>query len=96
MVKCRACGEQFEEPGSWVARDAAMHRALGLLSADDILRARVERGWSRRELAERTGIGTASIYRWEHGQKLQSRANDRLLRMAFGIGTTEAGRLSRR
>ena len=96
MLKCRACGERFEEPGSWVARDAAMHRALGLLSADDILRARTERGWSRRELAERTGIGTASIYRWERGQKLQSRANDRLLRLAFGLGGPSAGERGRR
>jgi hypothetical protein len=47
--------------------------------------ARAGRGWSRRELAERTGIGTASIFRWETGRVFQSRSNDRLLRLALGL-----------
>ena len=83
LLTCPRCGDSIEEPGSWVARDAAVHRAVGLLTATEILRARTGRGWSRRELADRTGIGPASIYRWERGQIVQSAANDRLLRMAF-------------
>lgn len=85
VVSCRRCVFDAEGDGSQAARAAAVAKALGILSSAEIRSARAGRGWSRRELAERTGIGTASIFRWETGRVFQSRSNDRLLRLALGL-----------
>ena len=92
---CARCGAGFESESAWDARDDAASEALGLLSAPQILAARTRLGWSRRELSERTGIGTASIFRWETRRKRQSRSNDMLLRMAFGLGASGEARPAR-
>jgi DNA-binding transcriptional regulator YiaG len=92
---CRHCGFGVRTDASMHARDDATAAALGLLSAPQILAARTRLGWSRRELSERTGIGTASIFRWETRRKRQSRSNDMLLRMAFGLGASGEARPAR-
>lgn len=93
-IECRECPYEAEDRSSFGIRAAAVAHALGILSSAEIRSARRALGWSRKELAERTGIGTASIFRWETGRVFQTRSNDRLLRLALGLtpGRTAVGR----
>jgi len=50
------------------------------LTGEEIKRMRKALGWSQNDLASRTGIGQASIKRWELG-KIQDEAMDKLLRL---------------
>jgi transcriptional regulator with XRE-family HTH domain len=59
--------------------DAYRHHH-GLLTSSEIKSLRTGLGWSQVELATRTGIGIASIKRWELG-KIQDEAMDKLLRL---------------
>jgi putative zinc finger/helix-turn-helix YgiT family protein len=81
---CPACGETFSGPEAGRIRDRALARALGLLSPDEIRALRSQFGMSQAEFARLTGIGEASISRWERGQLIQSRAFDRYLRLLAG------------
>ncbi len=52
----------------------------GLLTGSDIRRMRKALDWSQTDLASRTGVGLASVKRWELG-KIQDDAMDKLLRL---------------
>src|SRR5262245_10382191 len=81
---CPACGEAFSGPEAGRIRDEAICRALGLLTPGEIRSLRERLGLTQAELARLTGIGEASISRWERGQLIQSRALDRYLRLLAG------------
>lgn len=85
-IACPRCRFAVLTPASVDACDDAASAALGLLTATEISAARKRLGLSREALSELTGIGTASIFRWEKRRKRQSRSNDLLLRMALGLG----------
>lgn len=51
-----------------------------LMTGAEIKRRRKELNWSQQDLAEKTGVGLASIKRWEMG-KIQDKAMDQLLRL---------------
>ncbi|QNA85285.1 helix-turn-helix domain-containing protein [Sphingomonas sp. So64.6b] len=77
---CIACG------GSYYGEDAekAMHNAvcdhLGRLRPGEIKAIRLRRGLNQIEFGDETGIGSASIKRWESGSQIQTKAFDNLLR----------------
>jgi putative zinc finger/helix-turn-helix YgiT family protein len=54
-----------------------------LLTAQEITAARKKMEWSQADLAEHTGLGIASIKRWELGLMVQTDANDSVLRRAL-------------
>lgn len=78
---CPACGETFGGPDAGRIRDEAICRAMGLMTPVEITGLRDELKMTQAELARLTGIGEASISRWERGQLIQSRAFDRYLRL---------------
>lgn len=78
---CVACGEIFLGPQALQMRHHAVCRQLGLLNPDEIRSLREQLGLSQDQLATLTGIGVASISRWERGRLLQNRAHDNLLRL---------------
>jgi putative zinc finger/helix-turn-helix YgiT family protein len=78
---CPACGESFSGPEAGRIREEAICRALGLLTPADLRGLRDRLGLSQADFARLTGIGEASICRWETGQLIQSRAMDRYLRL---------------
>lgn len=78
---CDACGETFTGPEAARIRHEAICRALGLLTPDEIKALRERLGKTQQEFAELTGIGEATISRWERGRLLQNRANDNFLRL---------------
>jgi putative zinc finger/helix-turn-helix YgiT family protein len=54
----------------------------GMLTSKEIRRLRKALNWSQIDLARRTGVGEASIKRWELG-KIQDAAMDKLLRLSL-------------
>jgi len=54
---------------------------FGVLSSDEIKRIRVLHGMTRARFSQITGIGEASLNRWENGLNIQSLAHDRYLRL---------------
>jgi DNA-binding transcriptional regulator YiaG len=84
MSTCRKCGAKNYPADSAGIRHAAVCRARGLLCPADIVAGRKALGMTQTELAELTGLGVASIRRWELGTGVQNVANDRALRRVFG------------
>ncbi|HWG43391.1 MAG TPA: type II toxin-antitoxin system MqsA family antitoxin [Gemmataceae bacterium] len=81
---CDACGETFSGPPAAQIRHDAICRALKLLTPEEIKSLRERLGKTQQEFAELTGIGEATISRWERGRLLQNRANDNFLRLIAG------------
>ena len=78
---CNSCNEIFYGPEAARVRHDAACRALGLLTPNEIKGIRESLGMTQEEFAELTGIGQATISRWERGRLLQNRAHDRYLRL---------------
>lgn len=78
---CEACGEKFTDDEAETIQHAAICAALGRLNPADITALRNHYGLSKRDFAELTGIGEASLHRWESGEHIQNVSIDRLLRL---------------
>lgn len=79
---CPACGESFVSEIGETARHAAICHAMRRLTPQEIHSLRHERlRLSRKNFAELSGIGEASLARWESGELIQSESNDNLLRL---------------
>lgn len=78
---CSDCGLVFAGSDAEDARHEAVCRHLGVLTPSEIREIRRQLGLSRRRLSEITGLGSASLARWETGRQVQSRASDRYLRL---------------
>jgi DNA-binding transcriptional regulator YiaG len=77
---CDGCGAEFvDEEGEEIRHDAVC-RHLGVLTPREIQRLR-ERYGSQAAFANLTGIGEASLSRWETGASIQSKAYDNYLRL---------------
>jgi HTH-type transcriptional regulator/antitoxin MqsA len=78
---CTHCQETFSGPEAGLVRNRAICRALGLLTPEEICSIRERLKRSQADFAKLTGIGEATISRWERGRLLQSTAMDRYLRL---------------
>jgi putative zinc finger/helix-turn-helix YgiT family protein len=76
---CRACGTSFTDYRGEDAREQAIARYLGILRPKELIAIREQLGLSREKFAELTGIGGASIARWESGRSRQNKALDNLV-----------------
>jgi putative zinc finger/helix-turn-helix YgiT family protein len=81
---CDACGETFSGPEAARIRHHAICHALRLMAPEEIKALREGLGKTQQEFAALTGIGEATISRWERGRLLQNRANDNFLRLLAG------------
>ncbi len=81
VLACPACGETLYGPEAAAIRHQAICRALGLLSPAEIKSIRERFGPDQGDFARLTGIGVATLSRWERGRLLQTRALDRYLRL---------------
>ncbi len=79
--QCADCDEEFFDYVGERIRTEAVYYAYGLLSPWDIRAIRKRRRLSRRAFAEITGLGEATIKRWETGAVAQNRGYDRYLRL---------------
>lgn len=78
---CQSCDLQFLDHEGESLRHEAVCRHLGLLTPNEILGIRKTYGMSRAAFAEITGLGEATLARWENGAVIQNQANDRYLRL---------------
>jgi len=84
---CPACGEVFSGPEAGRIRNEAICKALGYLTPQEIRRVRERLNLTQAGFAQLTGIGEATISRWERGRLIQNRAmNQYLSLLAYDPG----------
>ena len=79
--RCETCDFDYLDEEAARLKHKAICRYLGVLSPDEIRRIRKGFRMTRSEFAKVTGIGEASLNRWENGLNIQTHANDRYLRL---------------
>ena len=78
---CSACDFQFVDSEGEEIQQAAVCQHLGVLPPQDIVDIRKKHGLSRAAFAGITGLGEASLSRWEKGINIQNPGNDRYIRL---------------
>ena len=81
LRRCAQCDFEYLDHEGERVKHEALCRHLGVLTPSEIRGVRERRGLTRAEFAELTGLGVASLNRWENGTSVQSVANDRYLRL---------------
>ena len=79
--RCEACNFEYLDDEAERFKHEAVCRHLGVLSPDKILRIRKGFGMTQSEFAQVTGLGVASLNRWENGLTIQTHGYDRYLRL---------------
>jgi len=79
--ECNNCGFQYFDDEAERIRHRAVCAHLGVLPPDEIVAIRTQYGMSQAAFAKLTGLGEASLSRWENGTIVQGYANDRYLRL---------------
>ena len=79
--RCDSCEIEFLDHEGERLRHEAVCRHLAVLSPAEISNIRKRFGMTRAVFAELTGLGAATLNRWENGAVLQNLANDRYLRL---------------
>ena len=79
--RCEACDFEFLDQEGERLKHEAVCRHLGVLTSTEIRQIRKRYGMTRSSFAEFTGLGEATLNRWENGVVIQNRANDRYLRL---------------
>ena len=78
---CPACGLEYLDDEAETLKHEAVCAHLGVLSPNEIREIRRMHGMSRAAFSKATGLGEATLNRWENGILIQSAANDRYLRL---------------
>lgn len=86
---CEACDFEFLDFDGERCKTEAVCKHLGVLSPWEIKAIRRHYEMSRAEFARLTGLGEATLARWENGILTQNRANDRYLRLIAQPGGVE-------
>ena len=79
--RCKACEFEYLDGEAERLEHEAVCRHLGVLSPTEIRRIRGKCNMTRARFAEVTGLGEASLNRWENGLSIQTHAYDRYLRL---------------
>ena len=78
---CPSCGfECLDDEGETLKHEAVCAH-LGVLTPDEVRGIRKTYGMSRAAFAKVTGLGEATLNRWENAFLIQNAANDRYLRL---------------
>lgn len=85
VAKCRACGALHFDLGADRQFRAALRARLRLLTPEQIREYRTRLGLTQQQIADALGIAPETVSRWESGVMIQSRANDRFMRLFFGM-----------
>lgn len=81
VLSCAACGAEVDTAKSLAQMEDAGRRAGGMLVGEDFLQFRQRLGLSLRDMSRLTGIGTATLHRWELGHLRPNRSLDLLMRL---------------
>lgn len=79
--RCGMCHLEFLDHEGEQLRHEAVCRHLGVLSPADISGIRKSFGMTRAAFADVSGLGEATLNRWENGAVVQNLANDHYLRL---------------
>ncbi len=86
VFRCQSCnieiGTQEQAEKVQNAISSTFRQKSGLLTSDEIRTARDRLGLSQQQLADKVGVGVASIKRWETGA-IQTKSMDKTLRAFF-------------
>jgi DNA-binding transcriptional regulator YiaG len=78
---CSKCGRKVVTGTLGEQLDAALRQKLGLLSPEEIKAGIEGLGLSQKDVAARLGLAQETLSRWITGAMIQTRANDRFLRL---------------
>lgn len=78
---CGACDLQFTDEMAETIRHNVVCDHLGRLHPDEVRGLREQHNLTQEQFAKLTGVGVASIRRWESGNLIQNEALDRYLRL---------------
>ena len=104
VLVCPQCGEVFYGPEAEQLHHRAICKAYQLLTPEEIKNVREQLGKTQEEFAALTGIGVATLSRWEKGRLMQTRAHDNYLRLLNALpeavhvleeGTNRVGQFQR-
>ena len=84
--RCRACGVEFLDHEAERIKHEALCKHFGVLTPWEIREIRKRHDLSQAAFSELTGLGAASLGRWETGALIQSLGNDRYLRLLAAPG----------
>ena len=89
MCRCVAasCDFQYLDQEAERLKHEAVCQHFGVLSPGEIRRIRESYRMTRAEFAEVTGLGEASLDRWEDGLTIQTQGNDRHIRLVARPGS---------
>ena len=79
--RCTACDSEFIDHEGARLQHEAVCRHLGVLTPSEVREIRKSYGMTTAAFAEATGLGPATVGRWETGALVQNRANDFYLRL---------------
>ena len=79
--RCGPCDFEYLDEVSEELQHTALCEHFGVLTPNEIRRVRAHHGMTRARFAEVTGIGEASLNRWENALNIQTHAYDRYLRL---------------
>ncbi len=79
--RCMDCEFEFIDDEGERLRHEAVCRHLGVLTPAEVREIRESYGMTRAAFSEATGLGEATLGRWESGALIQNRANDLYLRL---------------
>ena len=79
--RCGPCEFEYLDEVAEDLKHEAICQHFGVLSPGEIRRVREHHRMTRARFAEVTGIGEASLNRWENGLTIQTHAYDRYLRL---------------
>ena len=79
--QCEACDFKYLDDEAERLKHEAVCRHLGVLPPGEILRIRKRFGMTQSEFARVSGLGVASLNRWENGLTIQTHGYDRYLRL---------------
>jgi DNA-binding transcriptional regulator YiaG len=94
VYRCPSCGAAFTTAASEAARHAALCRYLRRPSPSDIAALREQHKKTRAQFALDTGIGEASMARWERGQQIVSASMAGYLALLADQANYERARLA--
>ena len=83
---CSRCAVSYTGDEAEIARHEAVCHHLGVLTPAEIRSLRERYDMSRAAFARLTGLGEATLARWERGEVIQNIANDRYLRLLLDPG----------
>lgn len=95
VLLCDSCGSQVDAPETASQMEDAGRRAIGMMVGEDFRVFRESLSLSLRDMSRMTGIGTATLTRWESGRLRPNRSLDLLIQILRDVRGAAAFAMAR-